>query len=667
MAESSLYVTNIVETKDKIELLPQKNKERVEDLLRVTVTNKENEDDKDILGFLRNQFMEFDSARPDSKWGLRYKQYIASIVYRGDGMANVNLALEQATVRNKIADMESAKSVVELIPTEEDDVNKVSFLKDIYDFVWSEANTDIELTKLKYSMLIFGTGIWFEGLIKKTYTQLFPEYNKDGTITGIPKTVTQSYLGGTLLDIRNVWVDPVRNFEDVNSCFIKEQDLTFEELEGMAKDPNFRSDAILEYISKNEGTTAATNTTVISKNNFLTKEEEQNGMTKKFNLLHYYNKSKNLYIVTDDTFQYIFRYGVNPYPHRELPITMIVDHPRPFELYGIGECELLENTKYERNVIRNQIIDYVRESNTLNFAVGDGVTFDDTEVVGSVMRIWNFRGNLGNTQFIKPPAQDSGLFNVDEILRNDATIITGIDVNSLVGNPSKTALEARLQEQTKLKSIYVTLRQLDYGLTRIMRQRLKNIETFLPYTTGKNIVGEKKSEKFRTVIFDNKKKEDVNVVGKDNQIETVGVKLTNSEGDYAVLELKPKLLQNNFDVRVMTPSTTPILKELNKYDLQELFNKVMQLAQIGLPEAIETVKKFKFMDFLKNSIKDIGFSPSDYIDDTQEVDKNALLQKMMSDIPAAPKFDRFNPEKNKDNSMIPQQMGNMSQNIPTMS
>lgn len=597
------------------------------------------EDDEEILHELQREWQIADDSRPEDRMlELRYKQFVSYLHNRPDGLANTNNPIEFATIENKMADLMSQKPVITLLAQEPDDMKKVSLYETLWDFVWNEADTEKQLFMLHLCAEIFGTGFWYETMVRETYTRWEPVLEKDGKIGKKAVQETRSYLQGKALDIRNVWIDPVASIEDAEWVFISEVDLSWDYLRQLCYDPNYRKDALMEYLSTRKGGNyqgqGRTQTT------FMTNEEKQRNDTNKFTLIHYYNKRKGLYIVTDEDFKFIFRYGANPYPHGELPISVLQDHLNYRSIYGRGECELLESTKYERNMIRNQLLDYVRFSNTLNIAVGSGITFEDQELVGSVARVWNFSGDLNQMQFLKPPSQDGGLFSVDEMLSKDATWITGIDNNALLGSPTGTAFEARLQEQQKLKRIYLSLRLYDFFLTRMGRQRLANIQYFMPYTTGKRLIGNKMS-KYRTIALQNVEATPIMGVDDDGKPEEKGLRMNKKDGNVEFLELTPKMIKSNMDIMVTTPSTTPILRDLNRAEMQELLNMVMSMAQLqNNPKAQKFVADFDAEAYAAAVSEGIGVDMSDFMPDENEMTpqkQGDLMQSMMGDLPMPPK------------------------------
>lgn len=643
MADQTMYqMKQKPSDEEYIELGTEEKQEEIDEMMKEEDIPMwyPDEDDTETLKYLLDRHSVMDESRPILRDGdLRYAQFVSRLYHRKDGMANINQPIEFATIENKMADELSQKPIVTLLPQTKDDVLKVSVLKPIWDYVWNEADTDEELFDHFLCKNIFGTSFWFEGLERETFTRHEPKLvGSDGKVEMKCVTETITYLKGKALDIRDVWVDPVYSLEVAEDCFIRQRDVGFDELQQLINDPNYDKQAILSFLSTRQGKADTQNASLNNWQGFMTETEKLAGRNEKFALMHYYNKRNGIYIVTDEDFTFIFRYGVNPYPHGQLPISVLQDHKNYRSIYGRGECELLESTKYERNMIRNQILDYVKFSNTINVAVGPDITFEDQELIGGVARVWNFTGDVNQVQYMKPPQQDSGLFQVDDMLAKDATWITGIDNNSLIGSPSKTAFEARLQEQQKLKRIFMSLRLADFFYTRMGRQRLANIQFFLPFTTGKKLIGN--AGKYRTIALQDVESEDVIGVNDKGQVEKQGVKLKNSPGNTEFLELTPKMIKSNIDILVTTPSTTPILRDLNRAEMQELLNLLVSLAQF--PTGQKLLEKFNVENYAEDAMNDLGMDAERYLgtgDETTPEDDANMMQEIMGDIPMPPQID----------------------------
>ncbi len=637
MAEDSLYIQTSKnlpkngEEDSEIELISNNDaQEKLQRTLKLSLVNSDDEEGRETCSYLMKLFTDLDASRPDEKWDIRHKQFISEVQYLQDGRANINLSIEKATIRNKLADEESTRTMVTFIPTEPDDIYKVDITKVAWDFVWGESNTDFEITKHRLQAKVFGTSWWEESLHKEIQVKYTPKMGKDGEIIGEQKVVTKSWLRGRMLDIRNVWVDNVPEFEDADVCFILERGLNFNQVEALKLNKNYDADAIDRLLTRSalrkRGENARSNA------QFTTDEERIDSTEGKYNLMHFYCKSKGMYVVTDDGFNEAIRSGVNPYPHGGLPISPLVDHRNLYSIYGYGECELLESTKYERNEIRNQIMDGGRISNTMNLLLGQDVHFQDNETIGGIMNVWNVEGDSNQAKFLQSPGLNSAIFKIDEILQTDATWITGIDNNALAGNPTKTAFEARLQEQTKLKGIGMALREFDYWLNIMGRQRLANIQFFLPSTTGRKIIGEQNAKKFRSIAVQDVTQSPLMGIDKQGKAVSKGIEVKKQEGNTEFFELTPDAIMSNLDFRAETPTTTPILHDIQRSEIKDFISTLLVNYQV--PEVAAELKKIQWGKLIKGEFQEAGYDPNEYFDDgTAEAKQKEAIQSIMSSLP----------------------------------
>ena len=586
--------------------------------------------DDETLGWLYDRLSEMDSGRDDKNWELRHEQEDAKIYWNEDGTANVNLPLERSQARLKEADETAQKSIITFKPTEPDDVDKVEVTEEIWDFAWTEANTEEELSKARKCKRIFGTAVWKEYLAtdRIMHWQLEKEKNT-GKLKGTHKLVERSWLQGEMIDIRNFWIDPVHNQDDAVDCFEAEVDISKEELESLKKDPNYKNiDKALDIQPlDNEW----------RKREFFTNEEKRTAVplnNPKYTLYHYYNKNKGVYIVSVNL-KVIIREGVNPCPTGGLPYVILTDEPKYMSLYGRGLHEQLETAKYEMNVTTNQIIDLIRESSTNTLLLGENAGVEDAQIVNGVGRILNISGS-DNFQWSTPPQSDKGLFNLRQLLQTDATMTTGIDAYSVMGDTAKTLGQEEIREVNRLKAFAESIRAYNYFLVRMARLRLAFIKFYLPVTTGKKITG---NQKWRKIPIENKKIKAIKKLNKNGELEEKGLKFEDKEGYTDFLEATPDVIMSNLDVTVETPITSSTLKTIRKLRLQEIFDSVIKFAQID-PTVIEKYGKF-IESSLENLVELAGGDVKDFFAEADvESEKSDLRQKLLGDLPLPPKAQR---------------------------
>jgi hypothetical protein len=582
--------------------------------------------DKDeayTIGWLQERLEEMNSMRPDEDWELRYDQDRASVTWNEDGTANVNVPIERSTRRLKKADEEAGRPQVKFVPVESDDVKKIEVINPVWDFVWNEANTDEELSRARDMKHIFGT-VWWKEYVKEDIrtSYEFVDVNDDGKLKATAKESKVSWIEGKPIDIRDIWVDPVRRFDDAVDIFERERDVGRDVLENLKNDPNYKNIEEALKVSSAE-----------QQETFRTPEEKGvsqrsvGGESDKFDLYHYVNQRKGIYIVSVNM-EVIIREGVNPCPSGDLGYVPWVDEANYESIYGLGIPEQLETFKYEINYTSNQLMDVIRQTSSNYIALFNEASIDSSELVSGVGTILNIDADPGNFQWQSPPPTDKGLGNVISFLENQVVQATGIDPKATVGQTADTLGQEEIKEINRLKSISNSIKQFNYFMVRMARLRLAYIQTYLPFTTGRKIVGE---QTFRKIVLKDKEISPRKVSDGEGGLKEEGIKVEDRKGQFAVLELEPDTLKGNLDVLVETPSTSMIMKQIEKLQLDELTKLVIETASVN-PEILQ---KIKLDDILKEKMSKINLDPDNFFDTSSDELKESqdVRQSVLEDLP----------------------------------
>lgn len=594
--------------------------------------------DNFTLSWLESRWLEQDGARDDADWDLRMIQEESRTLWNEDGTANVNLPIERAQARLKEGDETAQKPNIKFLPTEKDDVAKVEITEEIFDFVWREGKTDEELTKLRQCKRIFGTAVWKEFVKTDQITRwVLDRPTSDGKINGTHKLIKRSWLMGKMVDIRNMWFDGVHNQDDISDCFEAEVDISRDRLEALKEDSNYKN--IEEALN-----TQPLSESIRSKVFFTSEEERRQVQLKdaKFIIWSYYNKDKGMFIQMVN-FDIIIRESVNPCPTGGIPYVIVVDEPKYMSLYGRGLYEQLETAKYEMNTLTNQLIDLVRESSTNTLLLGDDASIDDAQIINGVGRILSIDG--GGYQWSTPPQSNKGLEGVRSVLEKDAAMSTGIDAYSVQGDTARTLGQEEIREVNRLKSMVVSINAYNYFLVRMANLRLAYIQFYLPRTTGRNIIGNKK---LRTIPIKNKKiKEIKGVDAKTGEIVDQGITFEEKDGFTDFLELSTEKIMSNIDIEIETPVTSTALKQIKKLRNQEIFDAVVKMLQID-PSLTTEFKKF-IRQSLNELVDLAGGDPDKFFDpESKGKEKSDVRGKVLGDMPMPPKVSKQPARNNRD-------------------
>ena len=556
-------------------------------------------DETELAGQISKRFESIRAQRNDAaRIDEQLKQFNSEQFFLPDGRANINFPLERAVIETKLADELQQDDVVTLAPVGKDDVHKTKALKIVLDFVSQQANTDREKGKAYLMKSVFGWCGWFEGVITEG------RYKHDVDGKSVYEEIVK--LGGFAISPQDVYVDVTG--ED---AFFIERGVSMSALSAKKEQKDFKNiDLALSAGSRADLMTNTDKTRAAS-----------SATTKTYDLYHYYSLSGKYVILVDR--QIVIYDGYLPYKHGQLPISILIDHDKIDSQFGVGECELLRPIKYELNTIRNQQIDSAKFSNQINLVTNNDVSFESYGVMGGIANIMRVNSNPVSDAltFLKPPAMDTALSEMNSQLMKDATIVTGVDPAQIIGSATKTAWESRAIEQNKLKRIFLASRNNNIFWQRVFTQRIANIQQFFK---NENI--------FRSKI---------RVPNTDiEQMAGGGVRFARGSSD-SWLDVTDSILACNVDVKVETPTTTSLLKEMQKTDFIDAFRRIYDAAvQTKSPSLARLVEGLDWKAIFNEQLLNIGYSLDDYATEQGANDAD-LRQEVLKNLPDVPSFTPF--------------------------
>lgn len=158
-------------------------------------------------------------------------------------------------------------------------------------------------------------------------------------------------------------------------------------------------------------------------------------------------------------------------------------------IYGRGLAEACLQFLDKYNRLSEMLYDGLARSNNSIFAIGNGLTFDGNKFSFN-NHIIKFNGQLNDANFreIKgiPPNQQAFQYLKD--LLSEIAIFVGIDISSIIGQPSSTAFETAQKVESSLKRVNVVLTNRDYALNKVFARHLANIMQFFPLSEAESIV-----------------------------------------------------------------------------------------------------------------------------------------------------------------------------------
>ena len=572
------------------------------------------EDEKYVSRWIVDRQSKMDMARPDEDWEDFKNQFEAVVELNDDGTSDVNLPLEFALIEDKLSEEFATSPKCKIIALGKDDIKKVEAVDRVWEFVWLEANTTYELMRAYLTKNIFGSCPWFEGIEVREKTIYEPAQADGEPEEYKEKTIKNTKILGRKVDIRNFWLDDrATSIENAEDC-IEEETITY----GEVKEKYFNK-KIYKNIDRIKPITSET------PKPFTYAEEDSKVMSdeSQVKLWHYWNKRKCKYIIVANE-KTVIRDKPNPYAHNELPYSMLIDHLNDESVYGRGECSILRSGKSEQNTFRNAIIDQTKFSTTPPIMMGAGITFEDDEPIFEAGAMWEFTGDIGQVKQLEVAPPGNAAFNINGMFNDDHVAFTGIDIRALLAAPAETATKTAIKTETRLKRINLGLKLSDFFLQRMARQRLANIMQFFPKKTAIDLNGKKG---FRQIP----------VKGKRAIAEGKDLKFEESDGN-DVFEARPEYIRGNFDIEVVTGSTLPISKELEKRSNIDLVNSIAAIASIDP----ETLKQIDMKSLWEDLFRGFNKDPEELMagesmpQEEQLENVKQAAQKMMEDLPLPP-------------------------------
>lgn len=325
--------------------------------------------------------------------------------------------------------------------------------------------------------------------------------------------------------------------------------------------------------------------------------------SKQVEVLWYWSKRPNdrLWIVANDV---LIKRGGNPYKHKQLPYSRMIDVKRTHRFYGKGEPEVLESIQDESNIMRRMIIDRNHLDIDKMFTVSSRTSINDEDLIA-------------RPHGIIPDAEAKAVEYGDiprsvEIsykhLEDDGIISTGINPRSQSLPVAGSATEAAILKESTLKRIEKKVWYMKKEfLPVIARLRVANIIQFYSQPRMEEIVGDRESQEF---IAQTAKLEQMGLLVKDNDtflkktfrnipIENKefvpgadGKLEERSSSKTTFFEADPKwfmpVARGGYVITYDAEESIPISKTLDRTQTLELYDRLLPLVELGIYDARKT-------------------------------------------------------------------------------
>lgn len=538
--------------------------------------NTQTDDEKKYLTHVLARKEQMQSARTvlDKSWNIYEMQYEANFVPYSDGRPRINVPLERAIIELFAHEAISRVSKPIIQAIWESDIEKVEVLKRVLDVVESQSSIQEQLYKNEFLTAQIGTGFYLTGFTKESRVISDIDYDENWDEVFKNKLLKKNRIVIKALDPRFVFLDDRTNDFDYDNDQIYIDYITPEQLESYKYDKSFKN---IDKVGLWNGPSDYV---------FFTKEEQGKLHTGIIEIMHYWNKVSDKYVVIANR-NTVIRDTPLPYAHKELPIVPRQYGYNPLGKYGTGLCEALLTFKSHINNLQEMIMEGIDRSNNSMFFISNGLTFDGQNF-GFNNSIVRSDGPLDDSSFreIRGQQPNNAIFQYSQDLLRQVAIYVGIDPASIIGQASSTAFETAVRVETGLKRVNIALMNRDMALTKVYRRHVSNVMQFFPLKTAQGIVEAGTEEKYPTIMLDG-----------ENFVNGEFVELP---GNFP-FEISPDIIRGQFDIRVETNFNAPTLKQLKLERYNQFCDTVIKLSQL------EQIPEFKEKIPMNNLLDEIAF------------------------------------------------------------
>ncbi|MBU0906954.1 MAG: hypothetical protein KKE05_02230, partial [Nanoarchaeota archaeon] len=271
-------------------------------------------------------------------------------------------------------------------------------------------------------------------------------------------------------------------------------------------------------------------------------------------VIHYYDKMEDLYLVIANGVLLTPHDNPIPYKHKELPFVRGIDVMLPHSFCGVGEPKIMKHLQAERDTIRNMRLDTTHLNIQKQYIVDDRLELDDEDLIARPHGI--IRGPIDSISVIPQQPIGTEAYREEEFINDDIIKATGIDIRmQSIEGKGDTATEVAILKESALKRIRLKLRCLErIALYRLARLRLGNIQQFYSIPVVKKVLGEEGVEEVDT-------------------FRNVGFK--HPKGSFEWFTARPEDITGEYDVVVIAGATLPVSKALEAQKSINLFDRLM--------------------------------------------------------------------------------------------
>lgn len=529
-------------------------------------------EDKDIQWKIQDRYTQMLSAQSSLFSKLReYDSQFESPIYENDDWtANSNIPIEKALMSNLEWELwENFEFKVE--PNGKVAIDNMEPIKIIIDETIKIDNTHEKMQYARHMKGKYWYCVWFEWVIEEVKQIKKPKYN-----------VWEWYLSSWKYDIeyytkRHLWgrvVKPFDFFLDDRAVYWHKDAEDCIEIESIGIDA-FRERFCIKTSTWYKSKDPYKYTEYVQPwhlniqwSEYTFKDDTQiNTVT----LFHYYNKILDLYVISANL-QYPIYSWPNPYPSKELPYFIWPLNIDDKWSWGYWLCQQTQSARIYINRLDEAIMDQAYRNANKPLLVWNWVTFDWQELIYEWWTLIPIDWSINEVRELDVSPVSRATFEVKADKMKEIAMVTGLDPEANFSQRASTAFQAGIQEQVKNKRMAWMIRLQDYWLSDILNFRLQNIQRFYTRLSASKIIDWVESNENPSITI-----KDSNIKrNKDGKLI-----ITPEKWIYSNFEVKEDDIRWSFRISIVTNSTRPVLKEIEKEDSLRYLEAITQLMGVA--------------------------------------------------------------------------------------
>jgi len=505
-------------------------------------TNKE----RAVIEMVSDRLEKMKRKRQDQEehWNNADKQYQMYRTNRpkDEWRADLKLPDTFSVVETALAEMVDQSPGIVYRPRESGDVERANKLQKIFEYTWEKGNGDIELLRFMKDCLLYGTAIgeeyWRQDLVE----------HKDMDDFDLEEFEPKSWKKREKIEFDDCYFESL----SVWSFFVDPMADDLDSARDCAKVLTITKDDFEKKYKRYSNAKKVVQGTAVYKQEWF--KPLGNMEDDEIEVIHYYDKTNDLYLVIANGVLLTKTENPIPYKHKDFPFVRAIDIMLPHSFYGLGEARVMKHLQDERDTIRNMRLDTVHLNIQKQYIVDDRLEMDDEDLIARPHGI--IRGPKDSIEVVPQAAIHPEAYREEELINDDIIKATGIDIRmQSLGGRGDTATEVAILKESSLKRIRLKLRVLEKtALYRLGRLRLANIQQFYSIPVIKKVLGGEGVEEVET-------------------FRNVGFK--HPKGTYEWFTARPNDITGEYDVVIIAGATLPVSKALEAQKRINLFDRLM--------------------------------------------------------------------------------------------